>query len=216
MNPIHQTVSDAVCLIAKKPLTTGRRNLRVTHFPSEKNSMMIACDSLLNAKFCVHFEYEKDIVNYVSRPWAIRFLKHNLTVHPDFRATWADGKEVYYQVCQDISTLAPYTLSQFTSAKNAFLEEGLALELINVTGVQHTICTETLRTLYFHSQGGLPKESLGINETLKLHFDGRAKFRDLIGVGIPTKHIAYGVFHQALHANLTCPVNLDMIVEARS
>lgn len=216
MDPTHETVSDAVYMVAKQPLTTGMRHLRVTHFPSLKNSMMIPCGSLLNAKFCVHFEYEKDIISYVTRPCAVRFLKRNLTVHPDFCAIWADGTKVFYQVCHDISVLAPYSLSQIARAKDAFLDAGLEFEHINVAELQHTISTDTLRTLYFHSHGGLSLESPGINETLKCHFGGRAKFRELISLGIPTNHIAHGVFHQALRVNLTCPANLEMIVEARS
>ncbi|MFJ2548218.1 hypothetical protein ACIOVF_17305 [Pseudomonas sp. NPDC087612] len=215
MDPIHETISDAVCLVAKKPLTTGRRYLRVTHFPSLKNSMMVPCGSLLNAKFCVHFEYEKGIISYVTRPCAVRFLKRNLTVHPDFSATWEDGTQVFYQVCQDISVLAQYSLSQIARAKDAFLDADLAFELISVAEVQNTIWTDTLRTLYFHSQGGLSSESLGINEALIRHFGGRAKFRELIELGIPTNHIAHGVFHQTLGASLTSPANLEMIIEAR-
>lgn len=206
--------SDAVCMIAKQPLTTGRPHLRVTHFPSLKNSMMIPCGSLLTAGFCVHFEYEKNIVSYATRPCSVRFLKRNLTVHPDFCAVWADGTKVFYQICSDVATLAQYNLSQIAYTKDAFANAGLVFEHIDVATVQATIRTDTLRTLYFHSHGGMSSESPGINETLKRHFGGRARFRDLIELGIPKNHIAHGVFHQALRANLLYPANLEMIVEA--
>ncbi|WP_164666807.1 hypothetical protein [Pseudomonas viridiflava] len=202
-----------VCLLPRKPLSSGQPHRRVTHFPSLKNKTMVACESSLLAQFCLHLEYEPKVIAYVSRPFAVQFIEADLTVRPHFAAILADDRRVYYQVESADEITDPRRQYRQSLTKQCFGHAGFIFECIRPEHYQAAVSTETLRCLYHQAFGASAAQVPNIRRRLGEATDGRMMIRSLLARGIPLKDIAFALFFQHIHTDLRKPVDLNTIVE---
>ncbi|CAG8867739.1 hypothetical protein [Pseudomonas fluorescens] len=203
-----------ISVLPRKPLTSGQPHRRVTHFPSMKNTDLIACESRLHARFCLHLEFEPRVITYASRPFALHFADAAVTARPDFAAVLADGRRVYYQVGIAHEIVDPRQQDRLSLIRACFGRAGLIFEQVSPDQYQSVARTETLCGLYHHAQGASSTQASRIRQVLRDELNGRATIRHLVASGIRVNDIAFALFFQHIHTDLHKPIDLNSLVVA--
>ncbi|MDI3357927.1 hypothetical protein MO767_26825 [Pseudomonas sp. UYIF39] len=203
-----------VSILPRKSLTSGQPHRRVTHFPSLKNQEMVACESRLHARFCVHLEFEPKVISYASRPFALHFAEAEMTARPDFAAVLADGRHVYYQVSLAHEITDPRQQHRLCVTRECFGNAGLIFEQLSPELYQVSARTETLTYLYHHAQGASSTQAARIRQVLRDELNSRATIRHLVASGFRVNDIAFAIFFRHIRTDLHKPIDLNSLVVA--
>lgn len=131
------------------------------YFPSRKNQGQIICDSVLEADYCVHLEFEPLVERYQAHPEKFKIsaaeLIHNYT--PDFRVE--SSELVYYtEVKLDFAVLSSQAKAKLQAASRFFNQVGHPLRFADEKTIRQGEYLRNLKYLYLHSFN-VGKDELG-------------------------------------------------------
>jgi len=190
-------------------LTTGRYGKHVTAFPSQKNSQMIMCETLLEAEFCIHLERTESISRYYAQPFTINFFSPKFSYTPDFLVNLQDGSFLIYELKASLAAADPRK-----SARLATILENLALcdiyfECVTESQLSPRIQTRNLTHLYFRSFGANTKSPREITSIIASLPGRRCSIKELLNRKIRIQDIAYSLFNGKIHTILNRPLHLN-------
>jgi hypothetical protein len=132
-----------------------------------KNTELVACESRLHARFCLHLEFEPQAIAYASRPFALHFADAAVTARPDFAAALAEGRRVYYQVGIAHEIIDPRQQDRMFLIRACLGRAGLTFEQLSPNQYQAVARTETLSSLYHHAHGASATQASRILQVLR-------------------------------------------------
>ena len=191
-----------------KPLAFGKPRKLVTFVASRKNQVSIGCESLLEADFCIHLEYQAAIAAYQSQPFTICFTGSKTRYTPDFLATLVDGDQVVYEVKSCAGARNRRWQSRRALLEQLFSRNGLRFECVEERQFCHPVQMQNLRTLYHLGYNGSLANVPYMLRLLREQTQKTVSIRFLLKQGVPQADITCALFHQRLHCNLQRPLNL--------
>lgn len=215
MISIPEELQDYLELQPGPTLRGGRYGKHVTHFPSRKNRRSIACESILEADFCLELERAPYIASYEAQPFSLVLKGKKKRYTPDFAAQLTDGSIVIYEVKTDISALEPLTHERLRFYQEQIALCGSFLECVLASQFQHPIRTQNLRQLYHQSFGVEKCKSTELLNYTNNKSNCKLKVQDLLIAGFTPSDIAYAVFYSHFIADLKKPFSLETVLDFR-
>ena len=215
MISIPEELQDYLELHPGPRLRGGRYGKHVTHFPSRKNRGPIACETILEADFCLELERAPYVTRYEAQPFSLVLTGKKKRYTPDFASQLADGSVVVYEVKTDIAASDPLIHQRILFYQEQIALCGHTLECVLESQFRHPIRTQNLRQLY-HQSFGLETSTL---QTLLDHVksDKRCEIQvqDLLNEHFSPSNIAYAVFYRYILADLKKPFSLKTVLACR-
>lgn len=188
--------------------TRGRYGSHVTKFASKKNDISMACESLLEAAFCLTLERRPDVIDYEVHPFTICFTGSKYRYTPDFLIQFADGSIKLLEVKNTESFNDRATMVRITRYVELLAEQGCDLEYLSAEHFYCRVKTHNLQHLYHHAylSDGV------IDQTIKLllteNSPQRFSIQNLIHSGFEYKDIAHALFYGVISTDLLRPLTL--------
>lgn len=202
----------AYVLNPAKPLRSGRHGRLVTFFPSRKNFGAVACDTSLEADFCLVLERKTEVLTYRSRPCVINFQKPALQYTPDFSAEHVDGRHVFYEVKNNSRDHDPRWQERLGILRARMSNAGLNFEYVVEYEFRQPILLANQRRLYHYGFDGNDRNLELIENLLKQQPRQIATIARLIALGVSQEEISHLLFHRQLATNWFIPITLGSIV----
>lgn len=185
-----------------KPLTSGTPIHATTLFPSRKNATSVSCASDLQTKACIHFEQDRSITGYLTRPFSLFSSRLKAPCLIDALTFNDDGGYSIY-------LLSRPQLSQTSSSLRRLDAIELELNQLPVKTIRFDIAhfaseakLRNLRYLYHHAYTGNIAGATDVLSLLGNFPKGGATIGELVGLGAQICHIAYALFYEMINANL--------------
>ena len=191
-----------------KPLVFGKPCKLVTFVASRKNQVSIGCETLLEADFCIHLEYQPAIASYQSQPFTICFSESKTRYTPDFLATLVDGDQIVYEVKSCAGARNRRWQTRRAVLEQLFSRNGLRFECVEERQFCQPVQIHNLRTLYQLGFNGNLASVPSMLRLLNAQPQRSASISFLMKQGISQADITCALFHQRLHCNLQRPLNL--------
>ncbi|WP_256204597.1 MULTISPECIES: Tn7 transposase TnsA N-terminal domain-containing protein [unclassified Pseudomonas] len=191
-----------------KPLRFGRSRKLVTFVASRKNQVSIGCETLLEADFCIHLEYQSAVAAYQSQPFTIRFSKSKTRYTPDFLATLVDGNQVVYEVKSDAGARNRNWQIRRAVLEQLFSQNDLRFECVEQCQFDHPVQIHNLRMLYHLGYDGNLARVPYMLRLLQEQPEKCASIAFLLKHGVSQADLTCALFNQQLHCHLHRPLNL--------
>jgi len=183
--------------LARVALTKGRPGSRVTFFPSRKNAGPVTCGNLLQANYCVHLEYRRDVLTYQCRPPTV--CCDSLRYKADFLVVLHNGSQVYLKFLPDDQ---PEIRNQKQAVEAALRDRGLLFHWMAPADRPHSLVSYNLRTLYHHSFGSSQQAVQQVSAEVRALPEQRTTFEALLASGASSADICHAIFLDDLQINL--------------
>jgi len=203
-------------LIQKTPrqvLNKGRPGSRVTFFPSRKMGKPVACGNLMQADFCLHLEYRRDVKGYECRPDTLQ--SEGLRFKADFLLTRQDDSLVYVKLPNAFQgdSGSPEWKQKI---KDLLLDDSATVEWLLPEDMPRSVVSSNLRYLYFYSFGSQQRAVRHLCELVSGLEDRCATMETLLTGGTCTQDLCQAIFQGALSVSLEQKLSLRTVVYARS
>lgn len=180
----------------------GRMGSLVTMFSSRKNASVIACESLLEAAFCLELERRTDVVDYETHPCTLNFIGTRYRYTPDFLVCFADGSQRLVEVKNDQSYSDKATSARITRYSEILAEHGCMLEYL---AASHFFCrTRSLNLAFLYQQAFVCNgESTNRLRALMDTRQSPMSIGQLLHLNFLPSHIAHAIFYGSLDIDLS-------------
>ncbi|MCY1358500.1 hypothetical protein D9M69_450360 [compost metagenome] len=215
MISIPEGLSDTLALLPGPELRSGRYCKHVTFLPSRKNGGAVACETLLEADFCLELERLTFITAYEAQPFTLTLKKGRKRYTPDFAAKLRDGTIVLYEIKPDNALNDALTYERLCFFRSLFAECGYALECVRESQFRHPIKTLNLQILYQQSMGATRQTASVVNTLINATPQKKLSVQELIADQASRPDIAYAVFYRLVLANLFRPFSLNTQLRCR-
>lgn len=183
-------------LHARSTLKKGRAGSRVTFFPSRKNGTTIVCGNLMQADFCVHLEYRRNVDTYHCRPPVMR--RGRVRYKADFLLTLDDGAAVYQRFLLPNDQVYGLSAEQQQVIEMMLVDQGLSFDWLTPANLPPVLSTFNMRYLYHHSFGGSRRGASKVRKYVLSLTDRQATFEALLASGATTHDISFAIFSDQL------------------
>ncbi|WP_422403062.1 hypothetical protein [Pseudomonas sp. GZD-209] len=187
----------------------------LVYFPSRKNHKQIICDSVLEGDYCVHLEWDNEVISYSSQPGELEVTIANRPgrYRPDFRVDTADTT-YFTEVKFDFTALRPREREKLLAAQQSFAQLGYTLAYADNNSIRKGSRLQNLKFLYFQSFNTKDAEAIGCLAWLR-QVSYPVTLRQLIHCDRPVSEsmIYKALFKGQLVTNLDTPLYLDSVVE---
>lgn len=194
------------------PPRHGRMGSLVTMFSSRKNASVIACESLLEAAFCLELERRIDVIHYEAHPCTLNFHGSKYRYTPDFLVCFADGSQRLVEVKNDQSYNDKATSARIARYSEILAEHGCILEYL---AAEHFFRRDRTHNLAFLYQQSFHCSGEGTNKLLTLIASRQAptSVGQLLDLNFLSSHIAHAIFYSALDVDLSRKITCESRVQ---
>jgi len=190
--------------LAREPITPSKGLVR-TQFPSTKMGRMIACESQLEHKAALHFEFSPAVRRFREQPvkFEYDFLGSTRRYTPDFELTFYTGEIWYVEIKPANKMLCEDRKLQFSFIETAFEDKGLNFIILTDEDLDHPVRLRNLSLLRMH-QRVKPSKTAIQDVTALLNSNEPTTVGSLVG-GVKSAAVVL-----SLIANHQVSVDLDM------
>lgn len=190
--------------LAREPITPSKGLVR-TQFPSTKMGRMIACESQLEHKAALHFEFSPAVLRFREQPirFEYDFAGTTRRYTPDFELTFYTGEIWYVEIKPAQKMLCEDRKLQFSYIETAFEDKGLNFIILTDEDLDHPVRLRNLSLLRMHQRVKQPKAAL--QDVMTLLNSGKP-----ITVGSLVEQVKSAAVVLSLIANQQISVDLDM------
>jgi hypothetical protein len=196
-------------------LNRGKYGKHVTFIHSRKNGGIIACESLLEADFCLELERSHAITAYTSQPFTLHLLNSRQQYTPDFAARLQNKNLVIYEIKMDSALSDTLTRERLNLYKTLIAQCGYALECIGNSQFGHPIRTRNLHLLYHKSFGADRRSASIILSLIQNSPRQKLNVQELLNNQASPQDIAYAVFYGLASTDLQRPFSLHSQLQCR-
>lgn len=209
MISIPEKLSGALSLHPGPVFRSGKYGKHVTFLHSRKNRGLVACETLLEADFCLELERLHLITAYQAQPLTIVVTQDQKRYTPDFAARLIDGRVILYEIKPDARMKDTSTRNKLRYFQNLFSECGYVLECIPESQFGHPIRTHNLQILYQQSFGETVESAASVCRLIRSSPNGKLTIQELLASGARSPSIAFVLFYGQAKTDLDHPLGLQ-------
>ncbi|NWL78029.1 hypothetical protein DM872_14330 [Pseudomonas taiwanensis] len=215
MISIPDELKSTLSLLPGPKLRRGKYGKHVTFIPSRKNGGNVACESLLEAAFCLELERLPIITAYHSQPFTLALTSSRQRYTPDFVARLRDKRLIVYEIKTNSALSDAPTRDRLSYFKTLFAQCGYPLECIGDSQFWHPVRTPNLHFLYHKSFGSDRKSASHVSSLLYGSPHGKLTVQELLDNHAPPQDIAFAVFYGLVVADLQRPFGIQTQLQCR-
>lgn len=186
--------------LTRVALTKGRPGSRVTFFPSRKNAGPVTCGNLLQADYCVHLEYRRDVLTYQCRPPTV--CGEALRYKADFLVVLHSGAQIYLKFLPSDDQPETLIRNQKQTVEAMLRDRGFLFHWLVPADLPHPMVSYNLRTLYHQGFGSCRRAAQQVRAHVAGLMAQRTTFEALLASGASSADICHAIFLDELRINL--------------
>lgn len=194
-------------LHTRAPIRRGKYGRLVTFFASVKNHGPMACETLLEADFCLYLERWHQINSYQAQPFTLRLADENICYTPDFLALCgAKNTVVIYEVKSRTGATDSVWLRRRATLENFFDAHQITFRVVEEDDIRPNGVIINLRYLYHVGYDGTSHSDEVVRKVVQQLPDQHSTIAYLVQIGVAEQAIAHALFHDCIQVDLHRPI----------
>lgn len=196
-----------------EPTAASHYGKHLVFFPSRKNARQLACNSVLEADYCILLEADQFVIRYTTglQPIILACESSMTSYTPDFLVETTE-EYFYTEVKFDFDVISSACRKKLYMAQHEFELHGTSLKFADSKSIRQGFKLRNLKFLYSHSFN-VTSDEYGLLQSELLN----SQFPTTLGSLLLSTQISYRAYYKALFERdllyeISSPLNMETTI----